>query len=392
MLQDVWCRAGLLLVTLAGCTGGEPASVALTERTDSAGISVVVSGDADRVLSWRAERERVIGGDAQGPFAFYRLRGALVETDGEGRIVVLDPTAHRVVAFDAEGTLLWEAGREGGGPGELLAPNSLTIADGVVAVHDPRKGALVRFDIADGRLLEQQPFRHPLIRAWAAHVHLLPGNALAVLDREPYSGNDNRAVRLLTISGADTLVHFSRDLHASRTASYPACGMTLTLPVLFAPQVRWAREAARVAVNTGAHYVIDMYEDGRHTMSVRRAIRPQAVSAADAASALGDQGIGGPVAGCMASPDERLEKHGFARERQIVLALDFDADGRLWVLRHVPDSDPVIDVFDADGAYTGTLPPEIPFPVLFLSDSRIGWVERDDFDVDRLVIGRLHRN
>lgn len=378
--------------------GGEPAV-----RTDSAGVEIVVNPGADRPLDWRFERVRALGGAEAGPESFYRVRAGLVAADGRGGLYVLDRENKRLVAFDSVGAVRWTAGREGGGPGEFLSPNTVTAGgDGVVAVHDLRKAALVRFD-ADGEVLPQVPFEVGTIRVGFPHVHVVP-DGIAYWDRARYEGSDERPVRLVRAAGAAADTLFSAVLPLARTAAYPSCGMTLTLPTLFAPRIRWDRAGGRIVAVSGADYAIEIYEGGRRTMSVRRSIEPVPIDRSDALAALGESGgVGGPIAMCGASPAERLDKHGFAPELQLIQALAVAPDGWIWVRRSAgirrPDEPGAsaivagpIDLFDATGEYRGSLPPDTPMPVVFLPGDRVGYAERDETDVERLVVARIVRS
>ena len=65
----------------------------------------------------------------------------------------------------------------------------------------------------------------------------------------------------------------------------------------------------------------------------------------------------------------------------------------LWVQRFMVDRDAIvpIDVFDAGGAYIGTLERESFSPVVLLPGDRVGVVEKDESDVERLVILSIQR-
>jgi len=196
----------LVLLAACGCAGAPGATV----RTDSAGVEIVVGPPRDRMLPWRIERERVLGGAPDGPESFYRVRQGLVEADDDGNLYILDGTNARVVSFDSAGRLRWMAGREGGGPGELLTANTLSLGPGgVVHVHDVRKGALVRFG-PDGAVLPQVSFPFPVILMGEAIVHVL-ADGLAVLDRASY--------RALMSGRSDCCTSRAR----TRPCSSPAC-------------------------------------------------------------------------------------------------------------------------------------------------------------------------
>jgi hypothetical protein len=71
-------------------------------------------------------------------------------------------------------------------------------------------------------------------------------------------------------------------------------------------------------------------------------------------------------------------------------------DGTLWVERFEPGTPAAgrsgtIDVFDASGAYLGSLPGGTRFPILLLPDDRVALAEKDALDVERLVVMQVSR-
>lgn len=253
---------------LAACSPDAHEQDAVVVR-DSAGVQITEYRGVDRPLDWQMTVERRLGGEDGGPMSFYRLRPGLIAADDDGRIFVLDAINHRVVTLDAEGTVLWVGSRRGGGPGEMDSPNLLMVdASGAVAVHDTRKAALVRFAAADGAVLPQEPFAVGLFRAWLPHIHATP-DGYAILAREPFSGSDDRAIRLLRTVGQDTMQHFARTMHISSTAQYDGCGMTLTMPIPFAPMIRWAVHKGSIAVVSGAEYAVDIFGADGGSRSLR---------------------------------------------------------------------------------------------------------------------------
>ena len=89
----------------------------------------------------------------------------------------------------------------------------------------------------------------------------------------------------------------------------------------------------------------------------------------------------------MCDPEEVVEKQGFAPYLTMISQLALAPDGTLWVQRYeVGDVPQPIDIFDIEGRYLGTLPDDVPFPIGFLPDGRMLAVDRDEFDVERLVV------
>lgn len=81
------------------------------------------------------------------------------------------------------------------------------------------------------------------------------------------------------------------------------------------------------------------------------------------------------------------EKQGFAPYLPMVKRLAYAPDGTLWVQRYTVAEEPQpVDIFDPDGRYLGTLPDGSPFPVGLLPDGRILVSEKDQMDVERVVV------
>ena len=80
------------------------------------------------------------------------------------------------------------------------------------------------------------------------------------------------------------------------------------------------------------------------------------------------------VQACVPFPPRRLSRNAASRKRFRAFVALLSPSGELWVERREVGrfaSGP-IDIFDASGAYEGTLPTGSPFPLIFVSDSRIG--------------------
>lgn len=63
--------------------------------------------------------------------------------------------------------------------------------------------------------------------------------------------------------------------------------------------------------------------------------------------------------------------------------------------RHAaPPEDPdrlIIDVFDQEGGYQGTLPDEAPWPAVVTRDGRAVVLETDELDIQSFVVYRVER-
>lgn len=66
--------------------------------------------------------------------------------DSKGRLLILDGHRNSIRVFDSDGTFLQEMGRQGGGPGEFLRPEEITVGpEGDLYVIDGRQGRLSIF-------------------------------------------------------------------------------------------------------------------------------------------------------------------------------------------------------------------------------------------------------
>lgn len=166
--------------------------------------------------------------------------------------------------------------------------------------------------------------------------------------------------------------------------------------------------------NAEPGYVLSVIEAGTVTRSIRRSVEPIRATRALAIAELGEGfkiNFGrGP---CTIDPAEMVDGRGYAETIPMILNVLLSPEGELWVERRAgagaagsgyagggvggggatepPGSGTgtlgsLIDLFDASGAYRGTLPPGTPFPIILLPGGRFGVVEKDEFDVARLVV------
>ena len=87
------------------------------------------------------------------------------------------------------------------------------------------------------------------------------------------------------------------------------------------------------------------------------------------------------------------EKRGYAETIPLIGTVFLSPSGELWVERFTADREAIvpIDVFDARGAYVGTLVRESFSPVVLLPGGRVCVVETDENDVQRLVVLSIQR-
>jgi hypothetical protein len=390
-------RAGRSILLLAvvsagsiGCGAAESNARGSVVRSDSAGIELVTSPSRDVPLAWRVEREFVRGGEEAGIESYYALWKASVGADARGNVYVLDGNASRVLVYDRRGRLQRSVGSRGGGPGELQAPHSLVVtASGEISVYDYSKG-FVRFDASSQPLEEERTGLRPIPLRQRFVMPTQGGTALATMGRH----GDGLAYQLRWTASHDTTLLAVTPLPRADMVRYPSCGGGMNLPPLFTPDLVWDATPDHLVVAMSAAYSIDVVRDGRVVRRVRRAIPTIPAIRALAIADLGDGfriNFGrGP---CVIPPEEMVDLRGFGPEVPMLRAITVAPDGSLFVERRAPDEPTTyrIDVFDATGAYLGTLPDGTPMPLLVLEDGAIVAVERDADDVERLAVLRVER-
>ncbi len=390
-LQGSILAIGAFLLSLGGCADAPTIAVS---RSDSAGVTMVTSDGADRLLEWRFDERLRLGGDEDGPASFYSLSRSLVATDAAGRIYVLDGEAHRVVVFDSTGRHLRTMGREGGGPGELEFPSGLAVNDGVVGVWDYDKSGVVRY-APDGTSLPT--FVSPAFFGGRG-LELRPTGAVFTTTDLRDAG-DMRDVLVvmdtLYDSGDEQWRHLrpvvSLPIPDSPMHIFESCRIGFRLPPMFFPDVEWAPAGSRLLVSDETDYVVDVYADTARVASYRRALEPRTATRELAEASLGEgmtvSVSGGPP--CTIPPGEVVDARGFADRIPFISSLIVDPRGRIWVERVTIGDEPArVDILDADGAYVGTLV-DAPIPVAFLPNGDVLAVETDAMDVDRLVVYRV---
>ena len=382
----------LLACTLAvgcGLAGGDGAGV---ERADSAGVEIVTSPAQDRPLAWSFRAAFRVGGAEEGPESFYAVWPSGIGVDSAGRIYVLDPRGDRLVVFSESGEFVRTFGSRGEGPGEMASPASLAVSwTGETAVFDYGKLGLVRYD-PNGAPLPEAPFPHPPMPNQQRHF-AWAGDGATVSTMMPGTAGE-RVNALLGLRATDTVRLAQVVLPASRMVMYESCGGGLNLPPLFSPEIVWDRQGGRLAVNSVPGYVVDIYEGTRRVRSLRRHLEPAATTRELAIRDLGDgfrinfgRGL------CLIPSHEMVDGRGFATPVPLIEHVRVAASGEVWVQRRVvgqPGNGP-IDVFDAGGAYVGTLEAGTAMPLLLLPNGRVALEESDELDVERLVVAEIVR-
>jgi hypothetical protein len=380
-----WRRNTLLvpiLVALAGCAGADTPGTVV--RTDSAGLTIVTSAGPDRSPPFVLEREWSVGGVGSDVELTEILPWHVAAGSG-GRVYVLDAAGQRVLVLGPGGAVEDTLGRGGGGPGELMRPISVAVSpDGAVGVWDQGRGAVVAW--RDGEPLLA---RRVAASFWGPDLRLL-GGGVAFVARS----RESPAQRLVVTDSAVATALVELDGVPDRPAEFPTCGIRgIPVPPLFAPELNWDVVGEAIVASVSAGYEIRLVDpSGGATRAIwRRAVQPRAVTEALALREVGD-GLRIPVADCMVPPAEVVRGRGYADVVPAIRRLAVDMEGRTWVLRGgLTDEPNVVDIFEGDGAYLGTLARDAPAPVAFPAPDRVVGLETDDLGVRVLTSWRIRR-
>ncbi|HQW66057.1 MAG TPA: 6-bladed beta-propeller [Gemmatimonadales bacterium] len=377
------------LLFLAACGDSKPSS-SLSTTTDSAGVTIVVGPAVDSALPWRLTEVRRIGGADSGMSSFTRASSGVVATDGRATIAVLDwESTEQIQLFDSTGTWQRSVGAKGGGPGELLAPAGITMdRDGRLIAFDWEKMALVQW-AADGAPLPEIKWSQG--EGFPYGVPRFHGDSMMALVQ--LTDSLRRVTRLEVRTPRGTVALDSTVGPAPKMVMLSCVG--LSLPPLFTGQLAWAMGPGTLFTTPQTTYQVDVREGTRLVRSVRRAIAPVAATKQDA-SRLYPEGMKVRFGGgreCVTPSEEVAEKIGVAATLPMVKAMAVAPNGELWVQRYTFEGEtPSVDVFDAGGAYLGTVTGK-GVPLGFLGNDLILFsIENPDDGTSIIGVYRIARS
>jgi hypothetical protein len=378
----------ILGCTVVACGSAGTARDAAT-RTDSSGVEVVTNSSADQALTWEFRPVLTLGGENDGPEAFFEVPGAGVAFGSEGQIVVLDAGSKRVHVFSESGEIIRSMARGGRGPGELQYPSSVFVDSiGSVLVHDFGHRALLEFD-SSGNFVGQTAAPAGVFQPIRSDAGV---DVFATRRRNANTGQ--YAIRLFRAVGPDTLELAETPVPPTRSALYESCGVSITLPPLFAGPPSWDARGGRVALSAPPDYLVRIFTDGSEVRHIRRSIPAEP---ATYEAVLREFGEGEPFMignrRCTIPAEELVEHRGYSELIPTTSRIALAPDGYLWVQREVVgEPNGPIDIFDSTGEYAGTLPIATPWPLAFGSNNRMLVLKSDDLDVQRVVVYRIVRN
>ena len=351
--------------------------------------------------------------------------------DRDDNLYVLDRGNARVLMFDRAGRFVRQLGRKGGGPGELEVPVSVAVlTSGVVAVLDLAHQNVSLFG-ADGRFVRTVPWN----REWGmpgrqfqgeprsgALVMVRPGlnpEALRAgsaprtqaLMRMPLL-DGSTARRLLEIPDVSVVQSSGNEQGGQRTVRMRMLG-----PPEFSPLTLWGvLEGGSVALTHTHLYTVKLFDiNGRPVLVMQRPVRVRRPTARDRERARqrlreqlqsgrgmvmvtrrqGPGGGGAPPRGggpglSREQIEERVREMQFADTVRAIQGMTVSPRGKLWVERtpaSIGDPGPV-DILMSSGQYMGTVT-GLRLPEAISVTGRAVWLERDDDDVERVVVRQL---
>ncbi len=402
------CPASLgaaALISVASVTCKRSTLTTATQVTDSAGISIVVNKRAPAPPArWRTEPAVAIG-RIDGPDEYTFGRIADVGANARGEIYVLDRQARRATVYGPDGRYRYTLGGPGEGPGEL--------GQYVTAIRVGPRDSIAILDFRQRRLNVYAPGGEPartvaldfgrpgpydfvwfdngrLLIRWLTYNldsagHFVPWDALLLSDRRR--------------SAFDTLLVFryrppeTGDLNRLLRPIFPN---TASYDVLADGRIVWsALRGHQVAVHNldGSLERIVRNEGWR-----RRVLGPDERSALEAVYRAGTGDRDAPIPDNVVFPDSI----------PAITAVRASPDGGFWVQRMgaLPETDPEAlflpadlgwlggpewEVYDSNGYWYATV--ELPrrFRVTRVRDSTVIGIQRDDLDVETVMVLRLLR-
>ena len=403
--------ACVLVAVLNACGGDSTASSNdwAGSMTDSAGVTIVSNPTTPTWSSdeaWTTEVVLLIGeaaGDAD--YQFGQIAGVGVASDG--RILVLDQQAQRVMVYGPEGVYQRSIGRPGSGPGELgPAANFLFVGRGDTVLIADLANRRVNVIPIDGepssfpiRMELGIPMRYDLLESG----DLVAQRRALNLPNQDAVATDLIATQAYDGTILDTLLTPKRGDSFTMTRDRPQFR-------IFAPEPVWTVLGNdRLAFATNNVYRFEVFgPDGTLERIVTRPYEAKPVTEADQRTLNGlirtqfERGGVPP-----AQLDLLMEGVSYGETWPAFAQMRAGLDGTMWIqrVRHLGDLteeelesfNPTLDqgsskwdVFDSEGRYLGVIElPERFTPFVVEGDLCYG-VFRDEFDVQYVQVLRIN--
>ena len=355
----------------------------------------------------------------------------MVGFDGAGQLYIFDSIAKRIFVVSPNREFVRAFGRPGDGPGEFRSADGLAVMrDGRVVIADISHRAYHLFD-ANGEFERRVRMTSELGDLRLTELLPDPGGQAI------FSAVGGQAPSLVVGGSVRTTPHTTRPVERVMLTAAVATKDTVaegwlpdgdptSFPVgdrrslglpsqkVFGPlMLAGVLPDGSVAFSDSSAYEVKIArpEEGVWR-TLKRPLRPIPVTdrviEAEKQRRLNASGGGSVLNGVRESPQgsrrralERIEELVFFEEVSIIRNLKTGWDGEIWVQRHGEDPGDrygPVDVLDMDGRYLGTIPAgtiRLQTPVrpdglaAFGPDGLVAFIERDELDVETVVVRRL---
>lgn len=387
--------AGLPAVVLFACAPGDSGPEPFVVQ-DSAGTAIAES----RVQAWQEGEGWRVGpdpivviGQVEGDPRYEFLAVREVTFWPGDRIVLLN-AIDEVRAYDLDGTFVWSAGQAGDGPGDF--GSTLAIwphAGDSLAVSDNRLQRVSYWD-SDGQFGRVVSTSHEGDEGFASQISGgFPsgemfgwGGTSSFTSRDRGLLQDSLRMRIHDASGS-----FARLI--GQVPATPRWGGE-DIPFAFIPMTVdiWpVADGEYILVARSSAPEIQLWNpDGSLDRIIRWDPRPRPVSA-EMRSAFIEDAVASASEGRRAAIRRFYGEVPFPDVLPEIRAVLTDSDGRVWAQRYHPSDDTAEEwiVFDPDGRWLGPVTLPDRFVLNDVSGDRIVGVERDDLDVERVVVYAL---
>ena len=364
-------------------------------------------------------------------------RVSQVAFDKEENLYVLDGGNNRVLIFNPQGKFVRKFGKKGGGPGELMTPVGLAItAAGEVAVTDLGRPAVSLFK-KDGTFIKNislaEDYGFPAMQQ-GTYAHPTNGVVLRTMPAMMRRGSPEQISSQTQRNRKSPLTWFTTDAKATKIFDIPQPDVTpkvqdngggsgnrqvmvrIQIPA-FTPQTAWGiLPNGSAVVSNDLNYKLEVARNGKVERIIERPFTARKVTEADKAKekqrrreqmtrggggmvfASNERRGSGPTQRSMsvggAMPKEEIERSlndlTFAEYMPVVSGMYVDPRGRMWVQRTGKEvgQDGPIDLINANGQYLGTVVGQ-KLPAAVSASGRAAYIERDDMDVEKVVVRKL---
>ena len=353
-----------------------------------------------------------VGGSDVDDWAEFRLIKD-VTFDAAGNLYILDSRGSQITVVDARGRLVKKLGRRGDGPGEFSAPTQFTVfGDGSVAVLDGLKDHLSVFG-PDGKFIKNVKPDFPDAKPGIIHpaskdrlffqAGLFIMNGVVSID----GPNLGQPADKLPVGMIDLNANKSTTLDRVWLAQYPKPPTPRSMHGLSARAFSAAWNGKLAVADTVAYRITVIGED-KAKQVITRGITPRKATsqdrefarkqqrdrliAPDGSSKIAGASMDGSAPGRAnrQAVERALADMTFAEYVQVIVGMETDPEGRLYVARNGNDlSKPgPIDVIAKDGTYMGTIA-GAKLPNAFGPNGMVAYIEADQYDAPMVVVKRI---